>query len=207
MRPLPRVHAITDAAVLALADLGVRAAAIASLGPAVALHVRDRDASTATLAATAERFSALTRPPEAALFINARPDLAAALHAQGLQLGATDLSVPDARVVFAAGWIGQSVHSLREAEQAVTDGADYLVLGSVYTTPSHPATAPINTELLRRAAALGRPVIAIGGVTIDRVAELHQAGAWGVAAIRALWYASDPAAAARALAAPWLEDA
>ncbi|MGB7212539.1 MAG: thiamine phosphate synthase, partial [Gemmatimonadales bacterium] len=176
-------------------------------GPAAALHIRDRDASVATLAATAERFSALARPPEAAVFVNARPDLAAAVHAQGLQLGATDLAVPDARLVFTSGWIGRSVHSLREAEQAVTDGADYLMLGSVYDTPSHPATTSVGIELLRRTALLGRPVIAIGGITVDRVAELHQAGAWGIAAIRALWHAADPAAAARALAAPWLEDA
>ncbi|MGH7590859.1 MAG: thiamine phosphate synthase, partial [Gemmatimonadales bacterium] len=142
MRPLPRIHAITDAEVLALDDLGVRAAAIASLGPAVALHVRDREAPAATLAAAAMRFDALVRPPEAAIFVNGRPDLAAAIGAQGLQLGATDLTVADARLVFPSGWIGRSVHSLGEARQAVTDGADYLMLGNVYDTPSHTGATP-----------------------------------------------------------------
>lgn len=207
MRPLPRIHAITDAAVLGLPDLGVRAAAIAALGPAAALHVRDRGAPVATLAATAERFATLARPPEAAVFINARPDLAAAVGAQGLQLGADDLSVADARGLFKAGWIGRSVHSLPEAEAAVADGADYLMLGSVYDTVSHARSAPVGIDLLRRVVALGRPVIAIGGVTSLRVGELARAGAWGVAAIRALWHAADPAAAARTLAAPWLEGA
>lgn len=207
MRPLPRVHAVTDAAVLALPDLGVRAAAIAALGPAAALHVRDRTAPVATLAALAERFEALARPPEAALFINARPDLAAAVHAQGLELGTADLTVTQARGLFTAGWIGRSVHSLAEAEAAITDGADYLMLGSVYHTASHDRGAPVGVDLVRRIAALGRPVIAIGGVTADRAADLRRAGAWGVAAIRALWHSADPGAAARALATPWLADA
>jgi thiamine monophosphate synthase len=71
VRPLPRLHAVTDAAVLALDDLGVRAAAIAAAGPAVALHARDRTAGGAALAAATRRFLALARPPEAAVFVNA----------------------------------------------------------------------------------------------------------------------------------------
>jgi thiamine-phosphate pyrophosphorylase len=58
--------------------------------------------------------------------------------------------------------------------------------------------------LLREAAALGLPVIAIGGITVERVAEVHAAGAWGVAAIRALWDAPDSALAAFRLLAPWI---
>ena len=68
MRPLPRLHAITDAAVLAFDDLGVRAAAIAAAGSSVALHARDRSAGGARLASVARRFLALARPPEAAVF-------------------------------------------------------------------------------------------------------------------------------------------
>src|SRR6185503_20574088 len=85
-RPLPRIHAISDAEVLALDDLGVRAAALAAGGSAVALHARDRAATTRVLIAAAERFVALARPPEAAVFVNGRPDVAAALGAHGVQL-------------------------------------------------------------------------------------------------------------------------
>ncbi|HSC58512.1 MAG TPA: thiamine phosphate synthase [Gemmatimonadales bacterium] len=207
MRPLPRVHAITDADVLALPDLGARAAAILSLGPAVALHVRDRAATTADLTAAAARFEALARPPEAAVFVNGRADLAQALGAQGLQLGEHDIAIADARRIFPRGWIGRSVHSLPAAQHAIADGADYLMVGSVFDTGTHPGRAPAGVELVRRVAALGRPVIAIGGITVERAAEVRAAGAWGVAAIRALWHAADPAAAARALAGPWLEAA
>jgi thiamine-phosphate diphosphorylase len=207
MRPLPRLHAVTDGAVLALDDLGTRAAAIAALGPAAALHARDRTATDRALLAAAERFVALARPPEAAVIVNARPDLAAAAGAHGVQLGVGDLAPADARRVLPGGWVGRSVHSLAEAEAAVAEGADYLMVGNVYPTPSHPDRPGAGVELVARTAALGRPVIAVGGVTPERCGELRNAGAWGVAAIRGLWYAADPAAAARAYLTPWLEDA
>jgi thiamine-phosphate pyrophosphorylase len=204
VRPLPRLHAITDASVLDDPDLGIRAAAIAAAGPAVALHVRDRTAPAAALARAALRLLALTRPPEAALFVNGRPDLAAAVAADGVQLSATDLSPEDARRVFSRGWVGRSVHSEGEAEAAVAEGADYLLVGSVYPSASHPGRPAAGIELVRRVAGLGKPVIAIGGIDAARAVEVRAAGAYGVAAVSALWGADDPAAAALALLEPWL---
>jgi len=203
MRPLPRLHAVTDAAVLADPDLGIRAAAIAAAGSAVALHARDRTMDTADLARVAQRFVALARPPEAAVFVSGRPDLARAVGGQGVQLAAGDLAVSDARRVFPSGWIGRSVHSVVEARAAAEEGADLLLLGNIYETRTHPGRPGIGLEPLRQAAALGLPVIAIGGVTPDRVAALRDAGAWGIAAIRALWDSPDPYAAAVALLEPW----
>lgn len=198
---------MTDARVLALPDLGIRAAAIASAGPAVALHARDRSAGGAALARAALRLQALARPPEAALVVNARPDLAAAIGAQGVQLGTGDLAPADARRLLPRGWIGRSVHDPAEAAAAVEEGADFLLVGSVYPTASHPGQAAAGLDLVRAAAALGRPVVAIGGMDPERAARVRDAGAYGVAAIGALWDAADPAAAAAALLAPWLEDA
>lgn len=206
MRPLPRVHAFTDAAVLSLPDFAVRAAAIAAGGSAVALHARDRGGSVAHLAAAASRMLALARPPEAAVFVNGRPDLAAAVAAHGVQLGGTDLTPSDARRVMLNGWIGRSVHTGDEARRAIDEGADFLVVGNVYETSTHPGRAAVGTALVRQAARFGRPVIAIGGVTPERAPELRVAGAYGVAAIRALWHATDPAAATLALLAPWVEN-
>src|SRR2546427_6363151 len=204
MRPLPRLHAVTDAKVLAHPDLGVHAAAIVAAGSAVGRHVRDRTATTAALTRVALRFLALARPPEASVFVNARPDLAAAVAADGVQLSATDLSPTDARRVFSRGWIGRSVHNETEAETAIAEGADYLLVGSVYPSASHPGQPATGLELVRRAANLGKPVIAIGGLDPERAAEVRAAGAYGVAAISALWKAADPAAAALALLEPWL---
>jgi thiamine-phosphate diphosphorylase len=206
VRPLPRLHAVTDARVLALPDLGVRAAAVAAAGSAVALHARDRAAGGAALARAALRLQALARPPEASLFVNGRPDLAGALGAQGVQLGRGDLSPAEARCSFPVGWIGCSVHDADEARAAVAAGADFLMVGSIFPSASHPDRRPAGLELVRTAAGLGRPVVAIGGIDPARAAEVRAAGAYGVAAISALWDAPDPAAAALALLAPWLED-
>lgn len=205
MRPLPRLHAVTDARVLADPDLGRKAAALAALGPATALHLRDRSATTAHLAEVGRRFVALAHPPEATVIVSGRADLARALGAHGVQLGADDLAVEDARRVLGKGWIGRSVHTLEEARAAVDEGADYLLAGNIYPTPTHPGRAAAGLGLLGASAALGRPVIAIGGVTAARAQECREAGAWGVAAIRALWDAPDPHAAGRFLLAPWAE--
>jgi thiamine-phosphate diphosphorylase len=207
VRPLPRLHAVTDAAVIAADDFPVRAAAIAAAGPAVALHARDRSAGGAALARAAQRLVALARPAEAAVVVNGRPDLARAIGAQGVQLGVGDLGPAESRRVFPQGWIGCSVHSPDEAMAAAGEGADYLLVGNIYETASHPGRPGAGLDLVRRTVALGLPVIAIGGIDASRAAEVRDEGAYGVAAIRALWWAPDPAAAALALLAPWSEDA
>jgi thiamine-phosphate pyrophosphorylase len=196
---------VTDGRILAGPDLGQKAAAIAALGPAVALHLRDHDTTTAHLAEIGRRFVALSRPPEAAVLVNGRADLARALGAQGVQLAVGDIAVSDARRVLGKGWIGRSVHSLDEARSAVEEGADFLLAGNIYETPSHPGRPAAGVGFIPACAALGRPVVAIGGITIERAVECRDAGAWGVAAIRALWDADDPYATARALLAPWAE--
>lgn len=206
MRPLPRVHAFTDGAILSMPDFGIRAAAIAAGGPAVALHARNRGGTAAQLTASAMRMAALARPPEAAVFVNGRPDIAAVTGAQGVQLGSEDLTPADARKVLGHGWIGRSVHSVAEANAALEEGADFLVVGSIYQTPSHHGRPGGGLALVAAAAGLGRPVIAIGGVTPERATEVKAAGAYGVAAIRSLWQAPDPAWATLAMLTPWLED-
>jgi thiamine-phosphate diphosphorylase len=206
VRPLPRVHAFTDADLLALPDFGIRAAAIAAAGPAVALHARARGAFGALLSAGALRMMTLARPPEAAVFVNGRPDIAAAVGAQGVQLGRGDLAPADARRILPRGWIGQSVHTPEEAAMAISEGADFLVVGNIYETLSHPGRPAAGLTLVTQTAGLGRPVIAIGGITPERAAEVKAAGAYGVAAIRGLWMAADPAAATLAMLLPWTSD-
>lgn len=205
MRPLPRLHAITDDAVLADADVGIGAAAIAAIGPAAALHVRGKQSSGAMLAKSAARFVSLASPAEAAVIVNGRPELARAVGAHGVQLGAGDLTVGDARRVLGGGWVGRSVHGLDEARAAIDEGADYLLLGSIFETPSHRDHTPLGLGQLTAVAKLGRPVIAIGGITPENAGSVRDAGAWGVAAIRALWQVKDPYAAGMKLVEPWSE--
>src|SRR5438309_934927 len=106
----------------------------------------------------------------------------------------------DARRLNPAWWIGKSVHDLREAEAAHAGGADYLLVGPVFPTATHPDRAPLGLARLQEIVGLGLPVVAIGGVTPERMPELMAGAAiHGVAAIRALWHAADPADAARRL--------
>jgi thiamine-phosphate pyrophosphorylase len=205
VRPLPRVHAYTDPDIVAGADFGIRAAAIAAGGPAVALHARIRGDSTAKLATLTRRLLALARPPEAAVIVSERTDVAAATGAAGVQLAEDDLSPADARRILPEGWIGRSVHSVAEATAAVQEKSDFLVVGNIFPTGTHPGRPGAGLDLIRSTAALGVPIIAIGGITRERVAAVRAAGAYGVAAIRALWLAPDPAAAVLGLLAPWME--
>jgi thiamine-phosphate diphosphorylase len=96
--------------------------------------------------------------------------------------------------------IGYSAHSEREAAAAETDGADFILAGSIYATRTHPGHEAGGIPLLERmVATCSIPVLAIGGVTAGRVPELLRTGAYGVAVIRAVWDAADPVKAAEQL--------
>lgn len=206
MTDVPRLHAVTDAAVLARHDFLARAADLAALGPRVALHVRDRHATALALADTALALREWTAASGAWLVVNARPDLALAVGAEGAQLGAHDLDAADARRCFPALRLGRSVHAAAEA-RAAAPHADWVLLGTIFASASHPGRAGAGPGLVREAAVgAAVPVIAIGGVTPALAPVLREAGAHGIAAIRALWDAADVAAAARALLAPWEDD-
>jgi thiamine-phosphate diphosphorylase len=197
------VFAVTTDTVCRAAEFGVWTSAVAAAGPAVAIVVRAPGSTTAQHTAFGERVTTLARPPEAAVFVHGRADLARAIGAAGVQLRHSDLCPGDARRVLGSGWIGVSVHSLAEAEIAISEAADYLVAGNVFETASHPGQPAKGLPWLRAICGLGVPVVAIGGITPARAAEVRDAGAWGAAAITALWNAADPAAVAVAMVSPW----
>lgn len=190
---MPRVHAVTDERIARRTDVDIVARAmVAAGGDYVALHARGRGLSGR------EHFDFARRLP-GRRFVNDRLDIALAVGAAGVQLGHGCLAVRDARHLQPAWWIGRSVHDTAEAEAALAAGADYLVVGPVFTTESHPERAPLGVPGFARIAKLGRPTLAIGGVTQERAAALRDAGAYGVAVIRALWDADHPGAAVRDL--------
>lgn len=192
--PLPRVHAITDERIARRPDVGLVASEfVAAVGDGVALHARGRGLSGR------EHFELAQRLPGRRRFVNDRLDIALAVGAFGVQLGSASLGVSEARRFQPQWWIGRSVHDLAEAEAALAQGADYLVVGPVFPTASHPERAPLGIPAFAHIAQLGLPTLAIGGVTSTRAAELRAAGAYGVAAIRALWDADQPGDAAREL--------
>jgi thiamine-phosphate diphosphorylase len=193
--PLPRLHAITDERIARRPDWDDLARELAEAGGAkLALHARGRQLSGLEHFQLAVQLSNL---PTVHLFVNDRLDVAMAVRAAGVQLGHGSLPVRAARQLDPRWWIGKSVHDLAGAEAAKAEGADYLVVGPVYATATHPDRRPIGLAALREIARLGLPAIAIGGLTVERVREVKAAGAHGVAAIRALWDAAEPGAAAR----------
>lgn len=195
--PLPRLHAVTDERIARRPDLPDVARELAKGGGSqLAFHARGRELTGREHYDLAVR---LSDSQTVRLFVNDRLDIALAIPCAGVQLGRGSLPVGAARAINPTWWIGRSVHDLAEADAARTEGADYLVVGPVFDTASHPGRRGLGLKSLAAIAqAAGElPVIAIGGITADRVQEIKQTGAYGVAAIRALWDDADPAAAAR----------
>jgi thiamine-phosphate pyrophosphorylase len=199
------VLAFADDRIAAIDDLGIRAAAIAAAGPAVALVAR-RPAGTADqLAALAARFVALATPPMASVFVTGRADIAFATGAHGVILRKDDLDVHTVRTILSGAQHGmfvvRSVHSVADAEAAAREGVDAIIVGAIWPTATHPETPAVGIALLERVVSLGVPTYAIGGITAERAVDAKAAGAWGVAAIRAVWDAASPYGAALGLAA------
>jgi thiamine-phosphate diphosphorylase len=199
VRPtLPRLHAITDERIARRPEMDAIARALADGGGSdLAIHARGRELTGREHYDLAFRLSVLP----SYLFVNDRLDVALAVPVAGVQLAYGSLPVSAARALNPVWWIGKSVHDLAEAEAARTAGADYLVVGPVFATASHPGRAPLGLKRLKAIikAADGLPVIAIGGITADRVREVRKSGAYGIAAIRALWDDADPSLAARGI--------
>ena len=190
---VPLLHAVTDDAVLDLPDFWERARAIATAGN-VAIHLRTARRSGRTFLTIAERL----RHAIPILFINDRADVARVVEADGLHLPESGMSIEAARnLARSTTLIGRSTHSSQDANSALMRGADYVFLGPVWATPSHHGGAALGADALGGADA--GPVVAIGGVSQDRVSACREAGAHGVAAITALWKAPDPHAAAEAM--------
>jgi thiamine-phosphate pyrophosphorylase len=196
-RAVPRVILVTDRHATAGRDLVdvVRTALDAGL-PAVQL--RDKDLSGRELLALAEALRTATARAGALLLVNERVDVAIATGADGVHLGGGSMPVAvTRRLVGPDALVGVSTHAPGEPPA----GADFAFFGPVWETPGKTAVGP--ARLAAAVAASGVPILAIGGVTPDRVDEARAAGAAGVAVIRAVLAADDPGRATRALLAAW----
>jgi thiamine-phosphate pyrophosphorylase len=167
----------------------------------LSIQLRERDLGAKELLALAEDIQRLM-PPGAQLLINDRVDVALSLEAAGVHLRSNSLPVSVARGILGPDrLLGASVHSVSEAVHAENGGADYVVLGPIYETPSkQPYGPPLGLSTLEKAARIVRvPIIGIGGVTAVRARDMRAAGAFGVAVVTAVLGAEDVQAATRAL--------
>jgi thiamine-phosphate pyrophosphorylase len=165
-----------------------------------AVQLREKDLGGRELFFLAEKLKALCERYRAELYINDRVDVALAVDTSGVQLGAGSLPVRAVRELLGAEkTIGVSTHSVGEAEEAQKSGADFVLFGPVYFTPSKAAYgAPRGLAALKEVVEkISLPVYAIGGVKADNVDRMMEAGARGVALISAVLSAPDPRKAAQ----------
>ncbi len=194
---VPRLHLISDRKLCPLdmlPDVATRAAA----GGVDAVHLREKDLCARDLVNVAVRLRS-TLSAQTMLFINDRVDVALASGADGVELG--EASLPVDAVEKVAGRrlvIGRSVHDVDGALRAEADGADFVIAGHVFETASKAGQAGRGLAFVESvASAVSIPVIAIGGITPERVPDVLSAGAHGVAVLSGILAVNDPEAAAR----------
>ncbi len=166
-------------AIVTTASAGMRAATRATI-----LQLRAPQSTARAIEDEASNLVPLSPVP---VVVSSRCDIALAAGAagvNGVNLPESDIPVEAARSLMGERLVGRSVHSLDAALRAEGDGADFVIFGPVWVSASHPDSLPVGIEALAEVAhALEIPVLAIGGVTEDRVAECRNAGAAGYAAI------------------------
>jgi thiamine-phosphate pyrophosphorylase len=173
-------------------------------GGARAFQLREKDLPPRELYPLALEMRQLTQTYGARLLINDRVDVALAVNADGVHLTTTSLPASIARRVLGPEpLIGVSTHTLAEAQAAAEEGADFLVFGPVFFTPSKaPYGQPVGLDALRAVrAAVKLPMLAIGGIKKANIDQVVAAGADGIAVISAIIGADDPTAASQELLA------
>lgn len=171
-------------------------------GGAKAIQLREKNLSTRDLYQLVERLLPIVHGRDACLLINDRVDLALALPVDGVHLSRLSLPPAETRALLgSARLIGVSCHSPEEAIEAENGGADFIVFGPLFPTPSKAAYGPPVglTQLSEVRRQVGLPILGIGGITVSNTASVISAGADGVAAISAVMTADDPADAVSTL--------
>jgi thiamine-phosphate pyrophosphorylase len=195
---LPRLYVILDAALLTipeadcaqrLADAGVRL-----------FQYRHKSASSRELLDSSSRLSGFLIPRGVTFIVNDRADVALLAGASGVHVGQEDLEAEAARsVIGPSRLIGVSTHNREQFQRATATSADYIAVGPIFSTSTKTNADPVvGTEFIRQIRPLtNKPIVAIGGITLDRAAEVIQAGADSVAVISDVFRAPDPGGRAR----------
>jgi thiamine-phosphate pyrophosphorylase len=191
---LPRLYVILDAALitsserdfaLSLAEAGVRL-----------LQYRNKSAPARQYLHSSRKLAEVLLPVGMSFFVNDRPDVAFLAGASGVHIGQDDLDVEQARQVTGLGKLaGVSTHNLEQFQRAAASSADYIAVGPIFGTSSKANPDPVvGLDLLRKVRPLtDKPVVAIGGISLERAASAIEAGADSVAVISGILSAADPA--------------
>jgi len=195
---LPRLYVILDAALLTVPEAEC-AQELATAGVRL-LQYRNKGASARELFESSRKLASLLSPHGVSFLVNDRPDVAALTGANGVHVGQQDLGVEETRrVVGTEKLVGVSTHNLEQFQHAAASSADYIGVGPIFATGTKSNVDPVvGTEFIRKVRLLtDKPIVAIGGVTLQRAPEIIEAGADSVAVISDILGAPEPAARAR----------
>jgi thiamine-phosphate pyrophosphorylase len=194
----PRLYAIIDSTLLTTSELEL-AETLAGSGVEL-IQYRNKTASSRQFFEISRQLTSALAPRRVRLIVNDRADIALLAGAGGAHVGQDDLGVEDARAVCGPDrWVGISTHTLEQLAAADLTSADYIAVGPIFPTATKKNPDPVvGTDFLRKARQMTKkPLVAIGGITLGRAAEVYRAGADSLAVIRDLICAPDPGARAR----------
>jgi len=163
-------------------------------------QLRDKRSSSRQVFAEAGELVSALNPLQARLILNDRPDIASMVGAGGVHVGQEDLSAEEARRICGRTcWVGVSTHNLAQLREADNTSADYIAVGPIFPTTTKENPDPVvGIDFLRESRKLTRkPLVAIGGITVESAPDVFRAGADSIAVIRDLLLAPDPPARAR----------
>jgi len=195
---LPRLYVILDAALitsperdcaLSLAEAGVRL-----------LQYRNKSASSRQYLDSSRALADALRPHGVSFIVNDRPDVAFLAGASGVHVGQDDLGVEQARRVAGPDMlVGVSTHNLEQFERAAESTADYIAVGPIFATSSKANPDPVvGLDFVRKVRTItDKPIVAIGGISLDRAKSVIEAGADSVAVISGILSAPNPPQSAR----------
>ena len=198
--PFPALCLVTDRRICG-GDCGelVERVKLAVDGGVNLVQLREKEMAGGPLLELAHKLRDVTAG-RALFVVNERVDIALASGADGVQLGEDAMPVEAVCRLAPKILIGRSVHDPQRAASAENAGADFLVAGTIYSSPSHADGNPAGPQLIRSIRAeSGLPILGIGGVTAENAGEVMGAGASGAAVISAILAAESPEKAAKAL--------
>lgn len=170
-------------------------------GGVTCVQLREKTNSGKLFFEKAIKLKELTSQYKVPLYINDRVDIALAVNADGIHVGQEDLPLAEIkRIVPHTMLVGVSAGTVEEAKAAQKDGADYIGVGAVFPTKSKDNAKLLpDGELERIVDAVSIPIVAIGGIKLENIAEIRDTGIAGVAVVSEIMRAKNPCEAAEAL--------
>jgi thiamine-phosphate pyrophosphorylase len=192
---LPRLYVIMDAAFVGPSEMAF-AQMLTDSGVGL-VQYRNKSASTRGLLDSSMRLAEFFRSRGVRFLVNDRPDVAVLACADGVHVGQEDLSAEKARAVVGPNqWVGVSTHNVDQFRCAAATSADYIAVGPVFPTSTKQNPDPVvGLEFIRQVRAFTeKPIVAIGGITLDRAAAVIEAGADSAAVLSDICASPHPAA-------------